>query len=425
MLLDQFKTQTPLKDGKPLKQSSNSITGYLESLQLAYNANGELETSITIKQEGLKLTEVTATYYYDAFGRRIAKQTQTKDKTKFVSKPSTKIIQFPVQQQKTTHKQIHYLWDGNRQAQEYTDTHVFTTIHEQNSFEPVARLVWLKDELLKAANDEIKSAERERWEDEPKLIPNMQVYHYHNDHLGTPNELTNDSGEVVWLADYEAWGNTAKVVCREEKLKQLQVSADELQPIRFQGQSFDTETGLHYNRFRYFDPDLGMFISRDPIGLMGGTNTFAYAPNPTGWIDPLGLANVISNVDPSTINYSQHYIENPKHIDSLTEAMKNGDFDWDKYPLDVQMRDGEMVSGDNRRLYAANQAGCNCSIIMREPTDPLPGGGTYGRNLDKKMNSSPLKSGLPRVNVGPNGTKNTPVIYNKDNRTLNGVPIKK
>ena len=51
----------------------------------------------------------------------------------------------------------------------------------------------------------------------------------------------------------------------------------------------DTETGLHYNRFRYFDPDLGMFTSRDPIGLMGGNNVFQYAPNPTEWVDPLGL----------------------------------------------------------------------------------------------------------------------------------------
>ena len=105
-----------------------------------------------------------------------------------------------------------------------------------------------------------------------------------------PNELTNQQGQVVWLADYEAWGNTAKVVWRKEKLEQLKVSSDELQPIRFQGQSFDTETGLHYNRLRYFDPDLGMFTSRDPIGLGGGSNIFAYAPNPTGWVDPLGLA---------------------------------------------------------------------------------------------------------------------------------------
>ena len=54
---------------------------------------------------------------------------------------------------------------------------------------------------------------------------------------------------------------------------------------------YDTETGLHYNRFRYFDPDLGMFTTRDPIGLMGGTNVFQYALNPIGWIDPFGLAS--------------------------------------------------------------------------------------------------------------------------------------
>ena len=51
-----------------------------------------------------------------------------------------------------------------------------------------------------------------------------------------------------------------------------------------------SETGLHYNRFRYYDSDVGMFISRDPIELLGGFNVFAYAPNPVGWIDPWGLS---------------------------------------------------------------------------------------------------------------------------------------
>ena len=285
-----FKTLTPAKDGKPIPQSTHALVSSRKSIQHYYNPNNELIKTITNTEEGLTLTEVTTTYYYDAFGRRIAKASDTKVKTKFINGKNTKTVKHHIQQQKTKQQTTLMLWDGNRQAQEYTDTHVFTTVYEQNSFEPVARLVWLKDELLKAANDEIKNAERESWEDAPKLIPSMQVYHYHNDHLGTPNELTNQQGEVVWLADYEAWGNTAKVVWRKEKLEQLQVSADELQPIRFQGQSFDTETGLHYNRFRYFDPDLGMFTSRDPIGLDGGNNVFAYAPNPTGWIDPFGLA---------------------------------------------------------------------------------------------------------------------------------------
>ena len=61
------------------------------------------------------------------------------------------------------------------------------------------------------------------------------------------------------------------------------------QNLRFQGQYFDEETGLHYNRFRYYDPDCGRFVSQDPIGLLGGQNSYQYAPNPIGWIDPLGL----------------------------------------------------------------------------------------------------------------------------------------
>ena len=63
-----------------------------------------------------------------------------------------------------------------------------------------------------------------------------------------------------------------------------------MQPLRFQGQYYDAETGLHYNRFRYYDPDIGRFTSQDPIGLLGGDNLYAYAPNPMAWVDPLGLS---------------------------------------------------------------------------------------------------------------------------------------
>ena len=197
-----------------------------------------------------------------------------------------------MQTQKTKQQHTSYLWDGNRQLQQNTATHTHTIIYEQDSFEPVAQLIWLRDGLT-AANDEPKTND-EGWygNNKPVIKTGVQLYHYHNDHLGTPNELTDQQGDVVWYADYEAWGNTAKVVWREQVIDNVKVSKDELQPIRFQGQSFDTETGLHYNRFRYFDPDLGMFTSRDPIGLNGGTNVFAYAPNPTGWIDPFGLAKV-------------------------------------------------------------------------------------------------------------------------------------
>ncbi|WP_242600500.1 RHS repeat-associated core domain-containing protein, partial [Erwinia billingiae] len=62
------------------------------------------------------------------------------------------------------------------------------------------------------------------------------------------------------------------------------------QNLRFQGQYLDRETGLHYNLFRYYDPVGGRFTQPDPIGLMGGLNEYAYAPNPLNWVDPLGLS---------------------------------------------------------------------------------------------------------------------------------------
>ncbi|MEZ8185261.1 RHS repeat-associated core domain-containing protein [Shewanella sp. 5S214] len=61
-------------------------------------------------------------------------------------------------------------------------------------------------------------------------------------------------------------------------------------PIRFQGQYFDDESGLHYNRFRYYSPGQARFIHQDPIGLVGGINHYQYAPNPVNWVDPFGLS---------------------------------------------------------------------------------------------------------------------------------------
>ena len=58
--------------------------------------------------------------------------------------------------------------------------------------------------------------------------------------------------------------------------------------MRFQGQYFDDETGLHYNTFRYYDPEVGRFVTQDPIGLTGGFNLYSYAPNSSRWLDPLG-----------------------------------------------------------------------------------------------------------------------------------------
>ena len=92
--------------------------------------------------------------------------------------------------------------------------------------------------------------------------------------LGTPEALVAADGAVLGSLERHAW--------RMEE-------AGGLTPFRFPGQYEDEETGLCYNRYRYYDPELGRFISADPVGLRGGTNVFSYAPNAVTWSDPLGL----------------------------------------------------------------------------------------------------------------------------------------
>ena len=128
-----------------------------------------------------------------------------------------------------------------------------------------------------------------------KSQPILKIYHYHCNHLGTPQELSDEKGDVIWLSYDRAWGGSFDSLYKQQFVDNFAVKENELQPFKFQGQSLDTETGLHYNRFRYYDSDVGMFISRDPIGLLGGSNVFQYAPNPVMWIDPFGLACLTYN----------------------------------------------------------------------------------------------------------------------------------
>jgi len=96
------------------------------------------------------------------------------------------------------------------------------------------------------------------------------------------------------------------------------------QPLRFQGQYYDTETGLHYNRFRYYDPDVGRFTSKDPIGLLGGDNLYMYAPNPMGWVDPLGLKKCGPNGNSKNSKKAQHLYVITRTLEGKTEIVKVG-----------------------------------------------------------------------------------------------------
>lgn len=117
-------------------------------------------------------------------------------------------------------------------------------------------------------------------------------YFYHNDHLGTPQQMTDMSGAVVWSARYSSFGQAY-----------VDGSSGVTNHLRFPGQYYDGETGLHYNFHRFYDPEVGRYLRIDPVGFKGGDiNLYRYCFNdpvlfadPTGEILPFiwGIAKVV------------------------------------------------------------------------------------------------------------------------------------
>jgi RHS repeat-associated protein len=104
------------------------------------------------------------------------------------------------------------------------------------------------------------------------------TYYYHNDHLGTPQKMTDSSGQVVWAADYKPFGEATITVSTITN------------NLRFPGQYYDAETGLNYNYFRDYNPVIGRYVEKDPIGQRGGFNLYRYVGNnPNNRKDPYGL----------------------------------------------------------------------------------------------------------------------------------------
>jgi RHS repeat-associated protein len=212
-------------------------------LSLRYNDEHQLIESETT---GHALAYQQTRYHYDALGRRIAK-----------------CDHFGVTQ---------FAWDGMRMQQESRKHRSHTYIYEPNSHEPLARL---DTPAPKVTHITLKPA---------------QVLHFHNHINGAPEELTNTEGQVVWRARYTTWGNLALQDYPQETPDPTGLGLRDLpQNLRMQGQYEDSETGLYYNTFRYYDPEIGRFISQDPIGLAGGSNLYQFAANTNSWIDPWGL----------------------------------------------------------------------------------------------------------------------------------------
>ena len=116
-----------------------------------------------------------------------------------------------------------------------------------------------------------------------QIDPSHTIY-LHPDHLGSPRTGTDNTGTVVWTWAGEAFGSALPDEDPDNDLTDTVVN------LRFPGQYFDDETGMHYNYFRDYDPAIGRYIESDPIGLIGGLNQFSYVhSSPTNLRDPFGL----------------------------------------------------------------------------------------------------------------------------------------
>ena len=110
-------------------------------------------------------------------------------------------------------------------------------------------------------------------------ITNGKHYSIITDHLGTPIEAYNQEGELIWERELDLYGNSHQGFAKENFRC----------PFKYQGQYYDSEVELCYNRFRYYHPETGRYISEDPIKLLGGFNVFAYVSDSSAWVDIWGL----------------------------------------------------------------------------------------------------------------------------------------
>ncbi|HFZ1500239.1 TPA: RHS element core protein [Citrobacter freundii] len=267
-------------------------------------------TQYRLIQNGNTLTE--SRYAYDPLGRRTSKRvwTCTVYHDGSCTQPELKETEW-------------YGWDGDRLTTTQTDATRIQTVYQPGSFTPLICIETATTELTRTVRRTLAeklqqdanvtfppelvamvnsleaeltrgelSEENRAWltlcgltpeqiqnQMEPEYTPQRKIHLYHCDHRGLPLALINQDGKIEWSAEYDAWGN----VLREDNPHNL------VQHIRLPGQQYDEETGLYYNRYRYYDPLLGRYITQDPIGLEGGWNVYQYPLDPVTDTDPLGL----------------------------------------------------------------------------------------------------------------------------------------
>ncbi|EFM8550499.1 RHS repeat protein [Escherichia coli] len=305
-------------------------------------------------QHGEPLVE--SRYLYDPLGRRMAKRVwrRERDLTGWMS-----LSRKP--------EETWYGWDGDRLTTVQTDTTRIQTVYQPGSFAPLIRietdngerekaqcrslaekiqqegsedghgvvfpaeLVGLLDRLEGEIRANCVSSESRQWlaqcgltverlaaQIEPVYLPERKIHLYHCDHRGLPLALISEDGNTAWSAEYDEWGNQLN----EENPHHLH------QPYRLPGQQYDKESGLYYNRHRYYDPLQGRYITPDPIGLRGGWNMYQYPLNPIQVIDPMGL-DAIENMTSGGLIYAVSGVPGLIAANSITNSAYQFGYDMD------------------------------------------------------------------------------------------------
>jgi RHS repeat-associated protein len=295
--LDPERTRNKLMDNL-LREYAGTHYDYDErgnqTQRLTHGAHSELRWDLFDRLIHYKDSRLTVDFAYDPLGRRLYKHS----KAHYRPRPEAGTGWNQNEHARKEHELgcgfTLYGWDGDTLAWESSPARgpgeTGRTVHyffEPGTFVPVAQAI--RHATIRLISQPTYQGRYNRkddplWTYKPTAQPIDVLAWYQCDHLGTPQELTDQSGNTAWSAQYKAWGEAQEQ--RSEFAQQVSLK----NPIRFQGQYHDPETGLHYNRHRYYDPGVGRFISKDPIGYSGGLNLYHYVPNPTGWIDPLGLS---------------------------------------------------------------------------------------------------------------------------------------